>query len=83
MLRHAAIKLFTLFHATEAFLLSEKRAISKCVELQVPGGSGDNPKNLSADSIYFEIEVASQPIGRLIFHLTNPSFLPTHAENII
>jgi hypothetical protein len=38
---------------------------------------------LSADSIYFDIEVANEPIGRLVFHLTNPSPLPLHAENII
>lgn len=38
---------------------------------------------LTADSIFFDIEVANQPVGRLIFHLTNPSPLPLHAENII
>ena len=47
---------------------------------------GDNsvdPQVLSADSIYFDIEITNHPIGRLIFHLTNPSALPKHAENII
>ena len=38
---------------------------------------------LSADSIYFDIEIQDTPIGRLVFHLTNPSPLPLHAENII
>jgi hypothetical protein len=38
---------------------------------------------LSANSIYFDIEVTNQPLGRLIFHLTNPSPLPLHAENVI
>jgi hypothetical protein len=38
---------------------------------------------LTEDTIYFDIEVANQPVGRLIFHLTNPSPLPLHAENII
>ena len=52
------------------------------------GGGGDHNDNdasgmISADSIYFDIEVANQPIGRLVFHLTNPSPLPQHAENII
>jgi len=41
------------------------------------------PGMISADSIYFDIEIANEPIGRLIFHLTNPSSLPKHAENII
>jgi hypothetical protein len=41
------------------------------------------PGRISADSIYFDIEVANEPIGRLIFHLTNPSPLPLHAENIV
>lgn len=31
------------------------------------------PGRISADSIYFEIEVAGTKLGRLIFHLTNPS----------
>ena len=33
--------------------------------------------------IYFDIEIQNTPIGRLVFHLTNPSPLPLHAENII
>lgn len=44
---------------------------------------GDESRMLSADSIYYDIEIANQPIGRLVFHLTNPSSLPKHAENII
>ena len=42
-----------------------------------------DPRMLSADSLYFDIEIANQSVGRLIFHLTNPSSLPKHAENII
>jgi hypothetical protein len=38
---------------------------------------------LSANSVYFDIEVAGNEAGRLIFHLTNPSPLPLHAENVI
>jgi len=48
--------------------------------------AGDDTEDnllLSAESIYFDIEITDQPIGRLIFHLTNPSPLPKHAENII
>ena len=47
------------------------------------GDDNVDPGVLSADSIYFDIEVANQPIGRLIFHVKNPSSLPKHAENII
>lgn len=43
----------------------------------------DSRGKLSANSIYFDIEVTNQPVGRLIFHLSNPSPLPLHAENII
>ncbi|CAJ1951308.1 unnamed protein product [Cylindrotheca closterium] len=42
-----------------------------------------NDKQLSADSIFFDIEIQGTPVGRLIFHLTNPSPLPLHAENVI
>lgn len=42
-----------------------------------------NKNQLSADSIFFDIEIKGTPIGRLIFHMTNPSPLPLHAENII
>ena len=38
---------------------------------------------ITANQIYFDIQVADQAIGRLIFHLTNPSPLPLHTENII
>lgn len=47
------------------------------------GDDDDDPRMLSADSIYFDIEISNQSVGRLIFHLTNPSSLPKHAENII
>ena len=54
---------------------------------QVEGMDGDCDTDdrfvISADSIYFDIEVANKSVGRLVFHLTNPSSLPKHAENII
>jgi hypothetical protein len=40
-------------------------------------------RRISANSVYFDIEAAGNPIGRLVFHLTNPSPLPLHAENLI
>jgi hypothetical protein len=62
-----------------------KGPIPSLVQMHGDDG-GDNsvdPGMISAYSIYFDIEVANQPIGRLIFHVTNPSSLPKHAENII
>ena len=47
------------------------------------GDDDGDPRMLSADSLYFDIEISNQAVGRLIFHLTNPSSLPKHAENII
>jgi hypothetical protein len=41
------------------------------------------PGKISASSVYMDIEVANQPVGRLVFHLTNPSPLPLHAENFV
>jgi hypothetical protein len=41
------------------------------------------PGKISANSVYMDIEVANQPVGRLVFHLTNPSPLPFHAENFV
>ena len=38
---------------------------------------------ISASGIYFDVEVAGEPIGRLDFELTNPSPLPLHTENLI
>lgn len=38
---------------------------------------------LSAKKIYFDIEIAGTPVGRLVFELTSPSPLPLHTENII
>ena len=38
---------------------------------------------LSADNVYFDIQVAGQDVGRLVFDLTIPSPLPVHAENLI
>jgi hypothetical protein len=43
----------------------------------------DDPGAISANSVYFDIEVAGKPIGRLVFHLTNPSPLPLNTENLI
>jgi hypothetical protein len=40
-------------------------------------------RKISASSVYMDIEVAKQPIGRLVFHLPNPSPLPVHAENFV
>ena len=39
--------------------------------------------SISADRIYFDIEVAGTPLGRLVFQLVNPSPLPLHTENLI
>jgi hypothetical protein len=38
---------------------------------------------LSAEYFYFDLQVAEQDIGRLVFALTIPSALPRHAENFI
>lgn len=43
----------------------------------------DADGTISANAIYFDIQVAGEDIGKLIFHLANPSPLPYHAENII
>eukprot|EP00980_Cylindrotheca_fusiformis_P005048 scaffold1069_cov143-Cylindrotheca_fusiformis.AAC.6 len=48
-----------------------------------PESSLSDDGRLSADSIYFDLEIQKHPIGRLVFHLTNPSPLPLHAENVI
>jgi len=46
-----------------------------------PNNSNNNM--VSSNAIYFDISVAGTPIGRLLFHLANPSPLPQHAENVI
>jgi len=38
---------------------------------------------ISCSSVYFGIKIDGTNIGRLIFHLTNPSPLPKHAENFV
>jgi hypothetical protein len=38
---------------------------------------------LSADQVFFDIAVDGQEIGRLVFSLTIPSALPTHAQRLI
>jgi hypothetical protein len=40
-------------------------------------------QNISANQVYFDIAVAGNDIGRLVFDLRNPSPLPLHAENLI
>jgi hypothetical protein len=47
--------------------------------------SGDDKDSniLSATTVYFDIEVTGKEVGRLVFHLENPSPLPLHAENLI
>ena len=42
--------------------------------------SDDTP---SDTRIYFDIEAAGEPLGRLIFSLANPSPLPLHTENLV
>mmetsp|Transcript_12052 Transcript_12052/g.19373 ORF Transcript_12052/g.19373 Transcript_12052/m.19373 type:complete len:282 (+) Transcript_12052:18-863(+) len=59
------------------------RKLSSTAQQETQGQGETVPGQLTADSIYFDIEVANQPVGRLIFHLTNPSPLPLHAENVI
>ena len=39
--------------------------------------------NISASSIYFDISITDIEIGRLVFHLENPSPLPRHTSNLI
>ena len=39
--------------------------------------------NISANSIYFDISITDIEIGRLVFHLENPSPLPRHTNNLI
>ena len=85
--------LFVLLHVTAGFTPNAYKYNNRCIS-NVSGTSVDDDdggggaaaaatEKLSADSIYFDIEVANQSIGRLIFHLTNPSTLPKHTENII
>jgi hypothetical protein len=56
---------------------------SKSIDGNKQDADGADPKRVSADSIYFDMEVAGTPIGRLLFHLKNPSPLPLHTENLI
>ena len=43
----------------------------------------DENDRVSASVVYFDIQVAQQDLGRLVFELANPSPLPLHTENII
>jgi hypothetical protein len=38
---------------------------------------------LTAERVYFDIQIAGKDVGRLVFQLTIPSPLPVHAENVI
>jgi hypothetical protein len=58
------------------------RTILSASKDSTPSEEGSSSR-LSVDSIYFDIEIQETSIGRLIFHLTNPSSLPLHAENVI
>jgi hypothetical protein len=40
-------------------------------------------QNVVAKRIYFDIKVANEPIGRLVFELTSPSPLPLFTENLV
>mmetsp|Transcript_15016 Transcript_15016/g.22923 ORF Transcript_15016/g.22923 Transcript_15016/m.22923 type:complete len:243 (-) Transcript_15016:246-974(-) len=37
----------------------------------------------SATKVYFDVEISDEPIGRLVFHLSEPSPLPLHTENLV
>ncbi len=48
------------------------------------GGDGEkDPCVISADTVFFDIGIKGVEIGRLVFHLANPSPLPLHSENLI
>jgi hypothetical protein len=47
------------------------------------GGDEKDPNIISAQTVYFDIEIAGTEVGRLVFHLANPSPLPIHADNLI
>ena len=81
------------FRGSSSFSSSgrQKKQLPNTVVYATTKSDTDNDTNqedttnniISANTIYFDIEVANKSIGRLIFHLTNPSPLPLHAENII
>lgn len=74
VLRHS-ISVFPRFFHLQLSLESSASGTERTEET-VPG-------QISASSIYIDIEVANQSAGRLVFHLTNPTPLPLHAENFV
>ena len=53
--------------------------------LRLQAEAADDRASISSSSkqIYFDIEVAGTPLGRLVFELADPSPLPLHTENLI
>ena len=67
-------------------LVVQRKSLDTSLNLssQIGGDSSSKLEGiLTANSIYFDIEITGIEVGRLIFHLANPSPLPMHAENII
>ena len=81
------LPLFHLYIVVDSFLLATTSRSTRFLTRQEQEGKGENettPKNVvSADNVWFDIEVAGVEIGRLLFRLENPSPLPLHTENII
>lgn len=84
-----SLSLFILFDAGECFQsgrieLSGSNPHRKRFLVSLEQTADDNASGaLSSNSVFFDIEVAGTPIGRLVFNLTTPSPLPLHAENFI
>lgn len=79
------LQLLLLFVAVGGFICNHPRVLlfqTSKVSLR-EGHDEQEPGAISAHSVYFDIEIAGVEIGRLIFHLANPSPLPLHAENFI
>jgi hypothetical protein len=72
-----------LIDQSHAFLFKQNSTNRQKLALLKERISNNEEGSVSADSVYFEIEISDTPIGRLVFHLTNPSPLPLHTENII
>jgi hypothetical protein len=75
------LTLFILISSIEGFVQQKTSALRASSLILSSKTSSDN--TLENDRIYFDIEVAGQPVGRLIFSLSNPSPLPLHTENLI
>ena len=52
-------------------------------QLALQAQADGHPNAVSSSKVYFDISVADEPLGRLVFHLANPSPLPLHTENLI